>query len=233
VAQNTAHHGSGGPRYWMHANMLTLNGKRMSKSTGNTLLPMELFTGFNDILSKGFAPSVVRFFILQAHYRSTLDFSNDALVAAEKGYQRLMEAWKTLKGLAPTGATGTSVQAWKDSCYAAMDDDFNSPILISKLFDMVPRINAAAEGKEGFAAADLDLLRSTFQAMLFDVLGLEEPRGGDAAHVTDALVQLIIELRNEARKGKDFATSDRLRDALAKAGVILKDGKEGTTYTVQ
>lgn len=233
VAQNTAHHGSGGPRYWMHANMLTLNGKRMSKSTGNTLLPMELFTGFNDILSKGFAPSVVRFFILQAHYRSTLDFSNDALVAAEKGYQRLMEAWKTLKGLAPTGATGTSVQAWKDSCYAAMDDDFNSPILISKLFDMVPRINAAAEGKEGFAAADLDLLRSTFQAMLFDVLGLEEPRGGDAAHVTNALVQLIIELRNEARKGKDFATSDRLRDALAKAGVILKDGKEGTTYTVQ
>jgi cysteinyl-tRNA synthetase len=114
-----------------------------------------------------------------------------------------------------------------------MDDDFNSPMLISKLFEMVPRINAAAEGKEGFSAAELDVLRTSFKALLFDVLGLEEPRSGDSARVTDALVQLIIELRNEARKGKDFATSDRLRDALAAAGVILKDGKDGTTYTVQ
>jgi cysteinyl-tRNA synthetase len=217
----------------MHANMLTLNGKRMSKSTGNTLLPMELFTGFNDILSKGFAPTVVRFFILQAHYRSTLDFSNDALVAAEKGYLRLMDAWKALQTLQPSGASTTDLTTWKSECYAAMDDDFNSPMLISKLFEMVPRINAAAEGKEDFSADELTSLRTSFKALLFDVLGLEEPRSGDSARVTEALVQLIIELRNEARKGKDFATSDRLRDALAAAGVILKDGKDGTTYTVQ
>ena len=232
VAQNTAHHGSGGPKVWMHANMLTLNGKRMSKSTGNTLLPLELFTGNNTILSKGFAPSVVRFFILQAHYRSTLDFSNDALLAAEKGYLRMMEAWKNAKSLTPGKANDLDLMAWETACYAAMDDDFNSPMLISKLFEVVPRINAAAEGKESFSQEQLDLLNTALKTWLFDVLGLEESGAEGTGELTGKLVDLILEMRIEARKGKDWATSDKLRDALLELGVVVKDGKDGSTYTL-
>lgn len=219
----------------MHANMLTLNGKRMSKSTGNTLLPYELFTGDTPILDKGFHPSVVRFFIHQAHYRSVLDFSNDALVAAEKGYVRLMEALDTLDKL-QAGSTSTwSVQEFKDACYNAMNDDFNSPILIAEIFNAVRQINNMADGKASLNAEDLAMLKDVLNAFIFDVLALQKTSGTEDSSQgeLDAVMQILIDIRQQARASKDFALSDKIRDELAAAGVVLKDGKDGTKYTLQ
>ncbi len=235
VAQNKAAHQHDGAKTWMHANMLTLNGKRMSKSTGNTLLPHELFSGDTPLLDKGFHPSVVRFFIHQAHYRSVLDFSNDALLAAEKGYNRMMESLDTLERLQASKESSWDVQSWRDDCYAAMNDDFNSPILIAKLFDAVRQINNAAEGKANFTASDLQLISSTMHAFFFDVLGLQ--KANDAASESgmelDAAMNLLIELRQQARVDRDWALSDKIRDELAERGIVLKDGKDGTTYSLK
>lgn len=234
VAQNKAANGSDGARFWMHANMLTLNGKRMSKSTGNTLLPYELFTGDTDKLEKGFHPSVVRFFIHQAHYRSVLDFSNDALIAAEKGYMRLMEGLDTLDRIKASNASDWNVEAWKQECYDAMNDDFNSPILIAKLFDAVRQINSVADGKSSFSKGQIDLVKSTMESFIFDVLGLQRT---DAAasdgNSIDGVMSVLLDIRKDARANRDFAMSDKIRDELAAKGIILKDGKDGTTYTVQ
>lgn len=234
VAQNQAAHGHNGARTWMHANMLTLNGKRMSKSTGNTLLPHELFTGDTPILTKGFHPSVVRFFIHQAHYRSVLDFSNDALLAAEKGFYRLMEGLDTLDKLAPSSSSSWNVNEWTDRCYSAMNDDFNSPILIAELFDAVRQINSMKDGKESLTEADLETLKATIKAFVFDVLGLQRVHGGtaDNSDDMDTIMQILIDLRQEARASKNFALSDEIRDKLSDSGITLKDGKDGTTYTM-
>ena len=233
IAQNKASNGQDAVRYWMHGNMLTLNGQRMSKSTGNTLLPDELFSGDTDKLEKGFAPTVVRFFMMQAHYGSQLDFSNDALIAAEKGYNRLMEALKKLDKLqAGNGDTKFNVADWRKSCYAAMNDDFNSPILISQLFEAVRFINAADEKNCGLSAEDLQLLKDTIHAFVFDVLGLQnsaEEKGGDKL---DEVMNMLIQMRAKARADKDWALSDQIRDQLAAVGIQLKDGPEGTSYTL-
>ncbi|MCH8556027.1 MAG: cysteine--tRNA ligase [Schleiferiaceae bacterium] len=234
IAQNKAAHGHHGVNYWMHANMLTLNGKRMSKSTGNTLLPGELFSGDNAVLSKAFSPSVVRFFMLQAHYRSVLDFSNDALLAAEKGYNRLMEALDRLKTLEATVTESSwSVTDWQHKCYAAMNEDFNSPILIAHLFDAVRFINAVADGTAGIAPQDLSTLQTAMPAFVFDVLGLEIQQGETQSQHLEQTLALLIRIRNHARADKNWALSDQIRDELASAGVILKDGKDGTTYTLK
>ena len=233
IAQNEASCGQQPVNYWMHANMLTLNGKKMAKSTGNNILPQELFSGENDILSKAYHPAVVRFFILQAHYRSILDFSDEAIQASEKGFYRLMEAIDNVEKL-PTSSTSTfDVSAWRQKCYDAMNDDFNSPILIAYLFDAVKSINSIIDNKETITADDKDLLSQTLHSFAFDVLGLfkEESNKKQQSKIDD-VIQLLIQLRNEARANKDFKQSDFIRDQLAALGITLKDTKEGTTFTL-
>ncbi len=234
IAQAEASNGQSPVKYWLHANMLTLNGKKMAKSTGNNILPDEIFTGNNNILSKAFSPSVVRFFMMQAHYTSILDLSNDALLASEKGYQRLMEAIANLDGLKTTGATsGFDIKAWRQKCYDAMNDDFNTPILIAILFEGVKHINLIKEGKEQLSEEDKKILTETMNSFVFDVLGLENNNdGGKDSEKLSGVVELLIQLRNDARANKDFETSDKIRDQLAALGIQLKDSKEGTTFSV-
>lgn len=232
IAQNEASCGNTPVNYWMHANMLTLNGKKMSKSTGNNILPQELFSGENSILSKAYHPAVVRFFILQAHYRSILDFSDDAIQASEKGFSRLMEAVENIKNLPVASASHFDVTGWKKKCYDAMNDDFNSPILIALLFDAVKAVNLIQDGKETITEEDKSELAETMDSFVFDVLGLfKEEENTDHSKLED-VVNLLINMRNEARANKDFAQSDLIRDQLASVGIVLKDGKEGTTFTL-
>lgn len=233
IAQNEASCGNTPVNYWMHANMLTLNGKKMSKSTGNNILPQELFSGKNTILSKAYHPAVVRFFILQAHYRSILDFSDDAIQASEKGFQRLMEAIDNAANLPVSSHSNFNVQEWKQKCYDAMNDDFNSPILIAHLFDAVKAINLIQDGKESIIQNDKEVLTSTLSAFVFDVLGLfKEDVNTDSNDKLENVVNILINMRNEARANKDFALSDLIRNQLTAIGIELKDGKEGTTFTL-
>ena len=233
IAQNEACTGQTPVNYWMHANMLTLNGKKMAKSTGNNILPREILTGDNSILSKAFSASVARFFMLQAHYRSILDFSDDAIVAAEKGYKRLMEAIESLKELDSSSNSTLDIANWKQSCYDAMNDDFNTPILIAQLFEGVRFINLLKEGKETLTAADLKTFSTVMQAFVFDVLGLEDEKISDTNNdKLEGTVNMLIEMRKQARDNKNFALSDQIRDQLIALGIQLKDGKEGTTFTI-
>ena len=235
IAQGEAATGKNPVHYWMHANMLTLNGKKMAKSTGNNILPNEIFTGENPNLEKGFAPTVARFFMLQAHYRSILDFSNEALLASEKGFNRLMDAYHLLDELKTSEKSSFDVAAWKQKCYDAMNDDFNSPILIAQLFEAVKQINVINEGKAGITATDLEELKKAFSDFIFDVLGLEdisEAADNDTGSKLSGTVELLIKLRAEARANKDFATSDKIRDELQELGIQLKDGKEGTSFSL-
>jgi cysteinyl-tRNA synthetase len=234
IAQNEACTGNSPVNYWMHANMLTLNGKKMAKSTGNNILPQELFTGENSVLSKAFSPSVVRFFILQAHYRSILDFSDEAILASEKGFQRLMEAIKNLKDIKTSETSSLDINSWKQKCYDAMNDDFNSPILIAHLFDAVKMINLLKEEKETISKSDLENLSTTINSFVFDVLGLldETQESGKTTNKLEEVVDVLIGMRNEARANKNFALSDEIRDKLISIGIQLKDGKDGTTFTL-
>ncbi len=232
IAQNTATTGKESVKYWMHGNMLTLNGQRMSKSTGNTLLPGELFSGDTDKLEKGFAPTVARFFMMQAHYGSQLDFSSDALLAAEKGYLRLMDALKNMAKLEAGGQTQFDVQAWRKDCYNAMNDDFNTPILISHLFEAVKFINGAQGKPSGLNNAELELLQITMNAFVFDVLGLEDLGEQKGSDKLDDVINMLIQMRAKARADKDWALSDALRDQLAAIGIQLKDSKDGTGYSI-
>ncbi|EIA08998.1 cysteine--tRNA ligase [Flavobacterium frigoris] len=233
IAQNEACTGQTPVNYWMHANMLTLNGKKMAKSTGNNILPREILTGENTILSKAFSASVARFFMLQAHYRSILDFSDDAIVAAEKGYKRLMEAMEVIKQLPTASKSTIDIAAWKQSCYDAMNDDFNSPILIAQLFEGVRYINLINDGKESLTAADLEIFSLAMNAFVFDVLGLEDEKTTDSSNdKLEGAVNMLISMRNQARADKNFALSDQIRDQLIALGIQLKDGKEGTTFSV-
>lgn len=233
IAQNEACTGQTPVNYWMHANMLTLNGKKMAKSTGNNILPREILTGENTILSKAFSASVARFFMLQAHYRSILDFSDDAIVAAEKGYKRLMEAMEVIKQLPTASKSTIDIAAWKQLCYDAMNDDFNSPILIAQLFEGVRYINLINDGKESLIAADLEIFSNAMNAFVFDVLGLEDEKTTDSSNdKLEGAVNMLISMRNQARADKNFALSDQIRDQLITLGIQLKDGKEGTTFSV-
>ena len=220
--------------YWMHANMLTLNGQKMAKSTGNYILPNEMFSGENDILSKPFAPSVVRFFMLQAHYRSILDFSSTALEASEKGFYKLMDAINLL-GKLPVSNTseGFDVSNWRTKCYNAMNDDFNSPILIAELFNAVKFINQIKDGKATISQSDLDILSKTIHDFTFDILGVRNlsNSNNDSGDKLSDVVEVLINLRAQARANKDFALSDQIRDQLAAIGIQLKDGKDGTTFS--
>jgi len=233
IAQNEACTGHAPVNYWMHANMLTLNGKKMAKSTGNNILPGEIFSGNNSILSKSFSPSVLRFFMMQAHYRSILDFSNDAIVAAEKGFQRLLESLNQLEGLIAGEVSSLEIKEWRQECYNAMNDDFNTPILVAQLFEGVKFVNLIKDGKESLNSEDLKLLRHTLEAFVFEVLGLENKSETEMDNSKlEGVVEMLIQMRNEARANKNWAMSDQIRDQLLAIGIQLKDGKEGTTFTI-
>ncbi len=233
IAQNEACTGQTPVNYWLHANMLTLNGKKMAKSTGNNILPREILTGENTILSKAFSASVTRFFMLQAHYRSILDFSDDAIVAAEKGYKRLMEAMSSLESIPAAAQSTLNIAEWKQLCYDAMNDDFNTPILIAQLFEGVRFVNVLKEGKETLTAEDAKIFSNAINAFVFDVLGLEDEKTSDGNNdKLEGTVNLLIAMRKQAREDKNFALSDQIRDQLLALGIQLKDGKEGTTFSL-
>lgn len=233
IAQGKACNDAAPVNYWMHANMLTMNSQRMSKSTGNYILPMQLVTGENDFFEKPFHPSIVRFCFLQAHYRSVLDISNDAMLASEKGFIRLMEAMKVLQSVTPNDEkqSGFNLEEWKNKAYDALNDDFNSPVLIAHLFEAVKYIFALNDGKETISTKDLEELKSTLNALIFDVLGLQAIEENNNEKL-DQTLKVLIELRNQARKSKNFELSDQIRDRLLAEGIELKDGRDGTTYVL-
>lgn len=232
IAQSQACNHTTPAKYWMHTNMLTVNGVRMSKSAGNGFLPRELFTGDHPLLKKGYSPMAVRFFMLQAHYRSTLDFSNEALDAAEKGYRRLMNAIALLDKIVPAKQSNIDInlEELRTRCYAAMDDDFNSPVLIAELFEVVRLINSIYDGKQQADENTLNSIKQLMNDFVFDILGLRDDQLGADSESVEKLMDLIIKLRNEAKQNKDYATSDRIRNELAAIGIQLKDSKEGTIW---
>ncbi len=230
IAQGCASTGKSPVNYWMHGNMLTLNGKKMSKSTGNTLLPNELFNGGSDLLERGYHPMVVRFFMMQAHYRSTLDFTSDALNAAEKGFEKLMDAVKDLANLSTSESSSINAQGLVASFYDAMNDDFNAPILVANLFETVKVINTIKEGKATITQTDLEILAKEVNAFIFDVLGLATLSSAGDDSKLEGVMDLVLNLRQQARENKDWGTSDKIRDGLAAAGLVVKDGKDGTTW---
>ena len=236
IAQAEAINKTSPVNYWLHANMLTLNGKKMAKSTGNNILPDEMFSGNNDIFSKPFSPAIARFFLLQAHYRSIVDLSEAALLASEKGFQRLTEGIHLLDKLVAANETkGFDFKLWTDKCYQAMNDDFNSPLLIAQLFDAVKFINSVQNGSATITAKDLAFLKNKMKAFTEDVLGLSFNSNQTEDKVSTALggtVNLLIEMRKKARDNKDFATSDAIRDQLLALGIQLKDGKDGTSFSL-
>jgi len=210
--------------------MLTVNGARMSKSSGNGFLPQQLFTGDHPLLDRGYSPMSVRFFMLQAHYRSTLDFSNEALDAADKGFKRLMTAISLLDKIKVSkGKASFDMDAIRAKCYAAMDDDFNSPILIAELFEVVRLINSIYDGKAAVDEKGLAALKLFMSDFVFDILGLKDDATTDHDSMDD-IMSIVIKLRNEAKANKDFATSDRIREELTAIGIQLKDSKEGTLW---
>ena len=229
IAQNVASCGKHPANYWIHTNMLTVNGQKMSKSLGNSFLPRELFNGNHSLLNKGYSPMVVRFFMLQAHYRSTLDFSNDALDASEKGFRRLMSAMGLLDKLKVSSTSEINVTEIEAKLAAAMNDDFNSPILIAELFDIVRIINSIHDGKTNINETNLEKLKVLAKAYIEDVLGLKDDlqATNDLAPVMD----FILRIRKEAKENKDYLTSDKIRIGLNEIGFQLKDGKEETSWT--
>ncbi|WP_257669647.1 cysteine--tRNA ligase [Parapedobacter tibetensis] len=229
IAQSQACNHTNPAKYWMHTNMLTVNGTRMSKSAGNGFLPYELFSGSHQLLNRGYSPMAVRFFMLQAHYRSTLDFSNEALDAADRGYKRLMNAIALLPKLKiNTKKSAVNIGELKQRCYAAMNDDFNSPVLIAELFEAVRIINSVYDGKLMLDESSFAELNTLMQHFVHDVLGLIDDNTGAADF--EKLMTVIIALRNEAKQNKDYTTSDRIREGLSSMGIQLKDSKEGTLW---
>jgi cysteinyl-tRNA synthetase len=236
IAQGKACNGYSPVNTWMHANMLTMNGLRMSKSTGNYILPMELIDGKNDFFEKGFDASIVRFCFLQAHYRSELDISNEAMLASEKGFKRLMDATESLENLTQfeiSNESSIDINNWKTACYDAMNDDFNTPILIANLFEGVRFVNVLKDKTAYITKADLDLLAKTMLEFVFDILGLKSEKSSSKNNEKlNGVVNILINMRKQARDNKDFALSDQIRNQLIELGIQLKDGKDGTVFSI-
>jgi cysteinyl-tRNA synthetase len=231
IAQSQAFNGVAPVRYWLHNNLITIDGQKMGKSYGNFITLEELFSGQHPKLEKAYSPMNIRFFILQAHYRSPLDFSNTALRAAEKGLKKLLEAGNTLQKIQTGNSSTSDIKTLVNNLYEAMDDDFNSPIAISHLFEAVRIINSVNDNKESITAEDLKLLKTTYNEFVYNILGLkQETESGQDSHLVEGLMELIIEMRKEVRNRKDWATSDLIRDKLLALQIQLKDGKEGTTW---
>ncbi|PPK98894.1 cysteine--tRNA ligase [Parapedobacter indicus] len=232
IAQGEACTGHPPVNYWLHANMLTLNGKKMSKSSGNYILPGEVLSGENPVLSKAFSASVTRFFMLQTHYRGIMDFSNDAILAAEKGYERLMKAMDVLSKIEPGNKSTLDIAGWEAKCYEAMDDDFNTPILISHLFEGVTFINHLKDKTATLSTTDMERFCKTMSSFVFDVLGLEvksDVYNGQVEKL-DGTISLLIEMRNQARADRNFTLSDQIRNRLTELGIKLNDTKDETTF---
>ncbi|MBB4078901.1 cysteinyl-tRNA synthetase [Lewinella aquimaris] len=243
IAQNVGACRHAGARYWIHTNMLLMNGKKMSKSDGNTITPEELFSGDSPHVSEGYSPLVVRFFMLQSHYRSTMDLSDEALQAAKKGHTRLMEAWNILQDLEAKGGgqndtVGKELEEGLAAAYAEMDDDFNTPRALARIFELVTRINALQGGQLSLEEVSPDRLAdflTRLGTLLFDVLGLrnEAASAGAEQEALSNAMQIILDLRQQARTDKNWALSDKLRDALSHAGITVKDGKDGATWSIE
>lgn len=230
IAQSQACNHTNPAKYWMHTNMLTVNGARMSKSAGNGFLPKELFTGNHPLLNRGYSPMSVRFFMLQAHYRSTLDFSNEALEASDKGYKRLMNAVALLPKLQTSSVSEVNVDEIKARCIAAMNDDFNSPVLIAELFDVVRIINSVYDHKTKIDENTLSEIRTLIEDFVFNILGLKDD-SNDSSDDLEKIMDFVLKLRQDAKVNKDYTTSDLIRNSLQEIGIQLKDSKEGTIWT--
>lgn len=231
IAQSTAAHGYESVRYWMHNNMITINGQKMARSLGNFITLDELFSGNNKLLTQAYSPMTIRFFILQAHYRSTIDFSNEALQASEKGLQKLMKAIETLNKLKPSATSTVDVDKLRKNCYEALDDDLNSPVLLSHLFEGVRQINSVADGSEKTDTKALDSLKVLYNTFVFEIMGLKDEKAGAGdLKLTDDLMKIIIGLRQDAKNNKNFEVSDNIRKALNNIGVTLKDKKDGAEW---
>jgi cysteinyl-tRNA synthetase len=233
IAQSTAALGKESVHYWMHNNMITINGQKMARSLGNFITLDQLFSGDHPALEKAYSPMTIRFFILQAHYRSTIDFSNEALQAAEKGFQKLMKAIESLSKLKPSDHSNVDISKLKEKCYEALDDDLNSPVLLSHLFEGVRIVNSIIDGSEKIDASGLESLKELFNTFVFEILGLKDESAliGDDK-LTGELMKIIIELRQTAKINKDWSTSDKIRNELNKIGVKLKDKKDGADWEI-
>jgi cysteinyl-tRNA synthetase len=232
IAQAVASQGDEMVRYWMHNNMITINGQKMGKSLGNFITLDAFFAGDHAMLSQAYSPMTVRFFILQAHYRSTVDFSNEALQASEKGLSRLMDSYRHLSALRPSAASSLPVRGIRKKCYEAMNDDLNSPVVIAHLFDARRMINAVKDGIGTMTAEDIQELKEVYRLFLFDILGLkdETPAGGRDNEAFGKALDLLLTIRREAKANKDWATSDKIRNELTAIGFEIKDTKEGTEW---
>jgi len=233
IAQSQACHHTAPVKYWMHTNMLTVNGVRMSKSAGNGFLPKELFTGSHPLLERGYSPMTVRFFMAQSHYRSTLDFSNEALQASEKGFSRLMEGYARLQKLTASAVSSIETAGLRAKCEEAMNDDFNTPIVIAHLFDSLRAINLIHDGKERISTADLTELKAVYSSFIEDVLGLKSETEASAGNEAfKKAIDLLLNMRLEAKQNKDWATSDKIRNELTALGFEIKDTKEGFEWKI-
>ena len=235
IAQSNVCFGTNAANYWVHANMLTLNGQKMSKSTGNNILPSEIFSKGSPLLSKTFSESCVKFFMLQAHYRSVLDLSNDALLAAEKGYNKLMDSIEILENFENFGdKTNFDVKEWVNKCYKAMNDDFNTPILIANIFEAVKFINKTNHENTSISKDDWEVLLSSLKSFVFDVMGLEKQNlaYNENSKINDVL-DVLLELRNDARKSKNYELSDRIRDLLKNKGIKINDSDDKSSFTIE
>ncbi len=230
IAQSRIANGSDAVKYWVHNNMITINGQKMGKSLNNFITLDEFFTGKNPALAQAYSPMTIRFFILQAQYRSTLDFSNEALQAAEKGLKKLLSSYETLGKLVPSVTNHSVVQSLEKSCYDAMNDDFNSPILIANLFEGVRIINSVNDGKEMINAADLELLKALYKTFVFEILGLKDEKQ-EQDSLVGGLMTTILSIRQRAKENKDFATSDEIRNALQELKITVKDTKDGPVWS--
>jgi len=232
IAQSEAINGNNPAKYWMHTNMLTLNGKKMSKSIENFILPDEIFTGNNKILSKSFNPNVVKFFIYQAHYRNVLDLSNEALLASEKGFNKLMGGYNLISNLdSNNNDSEFDIDKWISNCYSKMNDDFNTPMLLAEMFDCIKFINNVNVKSKNLNTKDKEKIKNTFDDFLFQVLGFNnEIKISDRTDSTDEFITLLIKIRNQARVNKNFQLSDQIRDGLMELGIQLNDDKEDSSY---
>ena len=241
VAQNMGACGCSPAKYWLHANMLLMNGRKMSKSDGNTISAQDLFSGQSEHVSKGYSPMSVRFFMLMAHYRSTLDLSDKALEAAEKGYKKLMDAHRYLQQLKHESASAVSdvdgkIKILIGQVFEELDDDFNTPKALARLFELVPIVNSYRDNKPSFreiTVETLDALKKCFQDVLINIMGLKDELSMDGdghGEALDGVMKLVIDLRQTARANKDWGTADKIRDDLAAHNIVIKDGKEGTTW---
>ncbi len=235
IAQSTASQGKEAVRYWMHNNMITINGQKMARSLGNFITLDQLFTGNHELLGKSWSPMTIRFFILQAHYRSTIDFSTEALQASEKGLARLMAAIDTLEILPVSNASTVNVKELKDNCFGALNDDLNSPVAIAHLFDGVRMINSIKAGQDNISASDLEDLKSFFKNLIFDIFGLQRVESGVSKNegLLKEIIDLTLDLRHEAKARKDWITADNIRNKLNNLGVEIKDTKDGFEWSLK